>query len=144
MSSISWNDQDWYRYYQRKIRESRRLIKVAKKPRTIKRHKIKLEKLIKARDNVAKKMEKSVKTKVKSEKVNNEKVNNEKVNTMDKKYYTVKQFAEKFGFISESGLRYLIFHADKNGFNKVIKRIGRKVLIDYQSFQEWIEEINSE
>lgn len=58
--------------------------------------------------------------------------------------FTVKQFAQQKGFISEAGLRYLIFHADKNGFNKVIKRIGRKVLIDYNAFEEWLEDINKE
>lgn len=55
---------------------------------------------------------------------------------------TVKQFAKEKGFISESGLRYLIFNADTNGFEKVIKRIGRKVLIDIQAFELWLEEIN--
>lgn len=64
-------------------------------------------------------------------------------NTLQTKYYTVKQFAKEEGFISESGLRYLIFNADTNGFNKVIKRIGRKVLIDVQAFYEWVEEQNS-
>ena len=57
------------------------------------------------------------------------------------RYCTVKQFAGK-GFITESGLRHLIFHADTNGFNKVIKRIGRKILIDVNAFDAWIEEIN--
>ena len=56
-------------------------------------------------------------------------------NTVQTKYFTVKQFAREKGFISESGLRYLIFNADTNGFNKVIKRIGRKVLIDFNAFE---------
>lgn len=56
---------------------------------------------------------------------------------------TVKQFAQEKGFISESGLRYLIFHADTNGFEKVIKRIGRKVLLDFNAFGLWLEDINS-
>lgn len=57
-------------------------------------------------------------------------------------YYTVKQFAKEKGFLSESGLRYLIFNADTNGFNKVIKRIGKKILIDFNAFNIWLEEIN--
>lgn len=36
------------------------------------------------------------------------------------------------------GLRHLIFHAESNGFNKVIKRVGRRVLIDEQAFFEWV------
>ena len=37
------------------------------------------------------------------------------------------------------GLRYLIFNAKKNGFDKVIKRCGRRILIDEQAFFEWVE-----
>jgi hypothetical protein len=53
----------------------------------------------------------------------------------------VKQAAE-MGFMTESGWRYLIFHADTNGFNKVIKRIGRKILLDYSAFELWLKEEN--
>jgi hypothetical protein len=35
------------------------------------------------------------------------------------------------------GLRHLIFYADTNGFNKVIRRIGRRVLIDEAAFFDW-------
>lgn len=35
------------------------------------------------------------------------------------------------------GLRHLIFFADTNGFNKVIRRIGRRVLIDEAAFFDW-------
>lgn len=38
------------------------------------------------------------------------------------------------------GLRHLIFHAEKNGFNKVIRRAGRRVLIDEAAFFSWVEE----
>jgi hypothetical protein len=38
------------------------------------------------------------------------------------------------------GLRHLIFHAKTNGFDAVIRRIGRRVLIDECAFFEWIEE----
>ena len=38
------------------------------------------------------------------------------------------------------GLRHLIFHAESNGFDKVIKRCGRRVLIDEAAFFEWIEQ----
>lgn len=36
------------------------------------------------------------------------------------------------------GLRHLIFNAETNGFNKVVRRIGRRVLIDEDAFFEWI------
>jgi len=37
------------------------------------------------------------------------------------------------------GLRHLIFNAKSNGFDKVIKRIGRRVLIDEAAFFQWVE-----
>lgn len=57
-------------------------------------------------------------------------------------YFTVRQFAEKFQFTTQSGLRYYIFHSAKNGFDKVIKRIGTKVLINSNAFEKWLEENN--
>ncbi len=35
------------------------------------------------------------------------------------------------------GLRHLIFFAETNGFNKVLRRIGRRVLIDEAAFFVW-------
>ena len=35
------------------------------------------------------------------------------------------------------GLRHLIFHANSNGFQTAIRRIGRRVLIDEAAFFEW-------
>lgn len=37
------------------------------------------------------------------------------------------------------GLRHLIFHAKNNGFEAVIRRVGRRVLIDEGAFFEWVE-----
>ena len=37
------------------------------------------------------------------------------------------------------GLRYLIFHADLNGFDSCIRRVGRTVLIDEIKFFEWVD-----
>lgn len=36
------------------------------------------------------------------------------------------------------GLRHLIFNAETNGFEKVIVRAGRRVLIDEKAFFEWL------
>jgi hypothetical protein len=40
------------------------------------------------------------------------------------------------------GLRHLIFHANENGFDKVVKRAGRRILIDERAFFTWVEEQN--
>jgi hypothetical protein len=37
------------------------------------------------------------------------------------------------------GLRYLVFHEKTNGFDHCVVRIGRRVLIDEDSFFEWAE-----
>lgn len=55
---------------------------------------------------------------------------------------TVRQFTEKHPAFSEGGLRYIIFHAEKNGFVKCIRRIGRKVLLDEKSVFQWVDEQN--
>lgn len=40
------------------------------------------------------------------------------------------------------GLRHLVFNAQTNGFDRVIRRVGRRVLIDEQAFFEWVDEQN--
>ncbi len=40
------------------------------------------------------------------------------------------------------GLRHLVFYAGQNGFDKVIRRVGRRVLIDEQAFFQWLDEQN--
>ena len=53
---------------------------------------------------------------------------------------TVPQFALEHPAFSQSSLRHLIFDANTNGFHQVIKRIGRKILIDETAFFYWVEE----
>lgn len=45
---------------------------------------------------------------------------------------------------SEAGLRHLVFHAETNGFKKVVKRVGRRVLIDEAAFFDYVNELNQE
>lgn len=35
------------------------------------------------------------------------------------------------------GLRHLIFHSGANGFDRVVRRVGGRVLIDEAAFFEW-------
>lgn len=39
----------------------------------------------------------------------------------------------------QGGLRHLIFYANTNGFDRVIRRVGRRVLIDEDAFFNWVE-----
>lgn len=40
---------------------------------------------------------------------------------------------------SVGGLRHLVFNAESNGFDAVIRRCGRRVLIDEQAFFEFLD-----
>ena len=51
---------------------------------------------------------------------------------------TVKSFCQCHAWPPEGGLRYLIFFAKTNGFDKVIRRVGRRVLIDESAFFSWV------
>ncbi len=60
---------------------------------------------------------------------------------------TLQQFNQLYPAFTIGTLRALIFNADKNGFNKVIRRIsptgGRgRIFIKVTTFFEWIEEQN--
>jgi len=39
----------------------------------------------------------------------------------------------------QGGLRYLIFNASRNGFDAVLRRCGRRVLIDEAAFFKWMK-----
>lgn len=52
---------------------------------------------------------------------------------------TVKQFAAEVPFATESKLRWWIFHADTNGLNIALIKIGGRVYIDRTQFNIWLE-----
>ena len=41
-------------------------------------------------------------------------------------------------------LRWMIFNGARNGFDDVIKRVGRRILIDESAFFRWVEARNRE
>ena len=47
------------------------------------------------------------------------------------------------GWPSQSGLRHLIHKAATNGFDAVIRRVGRVVLVDVDAFHVWVSAQNS-
>lgn len=55
-------------------------------------------------------------------------------------YVTVAQLAQRFPAFSEGSIRWLIFNEQTNGFNKVVRRIGRKVVIRLSAWREFLEE----
>jgi hypothetical protein len=58
------------------------------------------------------------------------------------RYIPVPKWPQYYDWPSISGLRHLIFYEHKNGFNKVIRRVGRRVLIDEGAFHQWMEAQN--
>lgn len=63
-------------------------------------------------------------------------------NDIKPRHLTVKAFAETIGkasgWPSEATIRHLIFHAADNGFDAVMRRVGRRVLLDIDAWQAWI------
>lgn len=55
----------------------------------------------------------------------------------------VTDWNKHFDYPTIGGLRALIFNADTNGFNKVIRRIQSRVLINVEAYFNWVEEINT-
>ncbi len=43
---------------------------------------------------------------------------------------------------STSQLRHLVFEAELNGFDRCLRRVGRKILIIESEFFAWVEEVN--
>jgi hypothetical protein len=58
---------------------------------------------------------------------------------MKKVYLTVKMLAEKDPCFSEGSLRWLIHQSKENGFERCLRRIGRRILICEEEFYEYID-----
>jgi len=54
------------------------------------------------------------------------------------KWVTVRQLVELYPF-GVSGIRYWLFHSKTNGLEKCVRRIGSKILINTDQFDEWID-----
>jgi hypothetical protein len=52
---------------------------------------------------------------------------------------TVRQWTEQHPWPPLGGLRNLIFNSESNGFDAVVRRVGRRVLIDEAAFFGWVE-----
>jgi hypothetical protein len=56
----------------------------------------------------------------------------------NKRFITVPDWNSHHPWPTQAGLRHLIFHAHENGFDRVIRRVGRRVLIDERAFFQWV------
>lgn len=55
-------------------------------------------------------------------------------------YATVKEVARCYPSFSQHSLRNLITKRKTNGFDRCIHRVGRKILISYSKFAQWLAE----
>jgi len=55
-------------------------------------------------------------------------------------YVTVSQLSKLFPCFSEGSIRWLIFNAETNGFDPVIRRIGRKIILNLAEFKKYLAE----
>lgn len=56
-----------------------------------------------------------------------------------KRLATVRQIPALYPAFTEASLRWLIFNEASNQFSQCVRRIGRKVLIDLDQFELWID-----
>jgi len=56
----------------------------------------------------------------------------------NKRYSTVKDMPKHYSSFTISSKRWLIFNEKTNGFAQCIKRLGKKILIDLDAFEEWV------
>lgn len=67
-------------------------------------------------------------------------INNQTDNlTPNTRYIPVPQWEKHHTWPPIGGLRNLIFNRHKNGFDKVVKKVGKRVLINEAAFFEWVE-----
>jgi hypothetical protein len=52
---------------------------------------------------------------------------------------TIRQAASETIF-TENTLRWWIFQSPENGFDRVIRRVGRRIYVDLEELEGWIEE----
>ncbi len=59
-----------------------------------------------------------------------------------KTYLSVTQLSKRHPAFSPSAIRHLIFSARTNGFQSVIVRVGRKLILEESAFENWVRTQN--
>lgn len=54
-------------------------------------------------------------------------------------YVTVAQLSQRYPAFTQGSIRWLIFNGEKTGFNKVVRKIGRKVILSLNEFKRFVE-----
>lgn len=56
-----------------------------------------------------------------------------------KSFLTLKQVAERYPAFTVGSLRWLIANKDRNGFASVMRKVGKRILVNEAAFVAWIE-----
>ena len=56
---------------------------------------------------------------------------------------TVQQLCQEHPAFTPGGLRWLLFHRHRNGLDKAVVKLGRRILIDEERFFRWIDAQNT-
>jgi len=56
------------------------------------------------------------------------------------RFLTIKQTAQKYRIFPEGGIRHLIFMNKDNFRDKVVIKIGKKIVLDTEALLKWITE----
>lgn len=54
-------------------------------------------------------------------------------------FLTVRQTSEHYPAFTQNSLRWIIFNSKLNGATTFIRKVGRKILIDADGFEKWID-----
>lgn len=57
----------------------------------------------------------------------------------DNKYIPLPKWPEFHSWPSVGGLRWMVFNAPENGFDRCIRRVGNRILIDEAEFFNWVD-----
>ncbi len=61
----------------------------------------------------------------------------------ERKLIPLTQWNQHHSFPPQGGLRHLVFHSQTNGFDKCIRRVGRRILIDEGAYFAWVDDQNA-
>ena len=66
------------------------------------------------------------------------------MNANQRKLIPVTAWPQHHPWPSIAGLRHFIFNAETNGFKKVIRKVGARILVDEEQFFKWVDEKDNE
>ena len=61
-----------------------------------------------------------------------------------RKLVPLTEWPSRFGWPPLGGLRSMVHNAEKNGFHRVIRRVGTRVLLDVDEWNAWVDTQDAE